>query len=111
MPFIVSISENIFLNKGLNSGKKLQEASKCYVSASGQSRAFDHLFKKDILNIEEIEVYKKGRNRCQSYSKNGKLNTYLKASGLEALIGYLYLSDKIRLDEIMQIILKEVSYE
>ncbi len=108
--YSVYIREHL-LNKGLNSGKKLQEASKCYVSASGQSKAFDHLFKNGILNAEELEVYKKGRNAVNHIPKNGKLNTYLKASGLEALIGYLYLNDKMRLDEIMQAILKEVSYE
>jgi ribonuclease-3 family protein len=46
---------------------------------------------------EELEAYKRGRNHISHIPKNGDLSTYECASGLEAICGYLYLTDKERL--------------
>jgi ribonuclease-3 family protein len=59
------------------------------------------------LTENEIQVYKRGRNsHINSVRKNIDIETYLSATGFEALIGYLYLSNKERLDEIINLILK-----
>lgn len=51
---------------------------------------------KDILTEEELDVFKRGRNaKTQSHAKNAGLADYHKATGLECLIGYLYLQGKI----------------
>ena len=45
---------------------------------------------------------KRGRNNSRSFHpKNTDILTYKKATGFEALIGYLYLNDKDRLNEIL----------
>ena len=46
------------------------------------------------LSEEELAVYKRGRN-AKSYStaKNASVSDYRKATGFEALLGYLYLQD------------------
>lgn len=48
-----------------------------------------------MLTEEEIHVFKRGRN-AKSYTsaKNASMIDYRVATGFEALIGYLYLSDK-----------------
>ena len=44
------------------------------------------------LTQEELAVYRRGRNaKPHTSAKNASLADYLKATGLEALIGYLYL--------------------
>lgn len=47
-----------------------------------------------VLSEEEITIYKRGRN-AKSYTKakNATVADYRKATGLEALMGYLYLKE------------------
>ena len=52
----------------------------------------------DNFTEEEIIVYKRGRNGITHIPKNGSLYTYTTASGLEALVGYLYLTNQERLE-------------
>lgn len=64
-----------------------------YVSANAQFEAF-HLIE-DQLTERETEVYKRGRNaKSQSVPKNAELSHYRVATGLEALVGYLYINEE-----------------
>lgn len=50
----------------------------------------------DELNDIEQEIYKRGRNaNTHSKAKNASMIEYRKATGLEALLGYLYLNGEI----------------
>ncbi len=82
--------------------KDLHKKAKNYVSAKSQYLIFGKL--EECLTEEEIGVYKRGRNtKVHTKAKNANANEYHVATGLEALIGYLYLSDnKNRLEEILQ---------
>ncbi len=70
---------------------KLHKSSTRYVKAKAQSDIIQFLMEE--LTENEISVYKRGRN-AKSYSKakNATYADYRKATGFEALIGYLYLS-------------------
>ena len=72
------------------------------VSANAQS-AFIESFM-DNLTEEEQAVYKRARNSSpHTKAKNASLQDYLKATGFEAVLGYLYLSGQnSRLDELVQ---------
>ena len=60
-----------------------------------------------ILTDDEYEIYKRGRNsHVGSVRKNIDIETYLAATGFEALIGFLYLRDKERLNEIIKLIIE-----
>lgn len=50
----------------------------------------------DCMTEEELAVYRRGRN-AKSYTtaKNASVSDYRKATGLEALVGYLYLKDEM----------------
>ena len=62
-----------------------------------------------LLNEKEISVFNRGRNaKCSHHPKNTDIITYKQATGFEALIGYLYLEDKKRLDEIIKLCLEEI---
>lgn len=71
------------------------------VRATFQSQIVDAIYHE--LTDEEQEVLKKGRNSyTASKAKNSTANEYHKASGLESLIGYLYLLD--RYDRLLYIL-------
>ena len=57
-----------------------------------------------MLNEEELTIYKRGRNaKSATVPKNADVTEYRRATGFEALVGYLYLSGRNdRLTEIME---------
>ncbi len=45
-----------------------------------------------LLSSEEEQVFKRGRNaKMATMAKNATVSDYKKATGFEALVGYLYL--------------------
>lgn len=64
-----------------------------YVSAKAQAAVIDKI--ENVLTEEEDRIYKRGRNAAvNSIPKNANVSDYHKATGLEALFGYLYLSNR-----------------
>ena len=48
-----------------------------------------------LLSEEEADVYRRGRNaKSYTMAKNATMADYRKATGFEALMGYLYLKDE-----------------
>lgn len=63
-----------------------------YVSAGAQARIMEALL--DRLTQEELSVYRRGKNsKPHTMAKNASGEDYMKATGFEAVLGYLYLSD------------------
>ena len=94
------------IKKGIAKVEDLQKEAINFVSAKSQSKILDYLIDNNILSDIEIDIVKRGRNyKRESHPKNTDIITYKMSTGFEALIGYLYLDNKIdRLDEIMNII-------
>ena len=81
------------LEKGFTKVQDLHERAITYTSANGQAEAFDTI--ESFLTEEEYSIFKRGRNaNTERKARNADLATYKKATGFEALIGYLYLSKK-----------------
>ena len=60
------------------------------VKAVNQAQFIDNIM--DELAEAEMDIYKRGRNATtHSKAKNATMGEYRKATGLEALFGYLYL--------------------
>ena len=60
------------------------------VKAVNQADYIDRVMEE--LSEDELDVYKRGRNtNTHSKAKNATMGQYRKATGLEALYGYLYL--------------------
>lgn len=95
------------INKGIANVNDLQTESLNYVSAKSQAKYIQDLIDKDFFTEEELDVIKRARNyKTTSHPKNCDIITYKYATGLEALIGYLDLSNnKERINEIMNFIL------
>lgn len=70
--------------------QKLHRKVTGYVSAKAQAKMVDVLLGE--LTEEEESIYRRGRNsKPYTKAKNASMEEYLKATGFEALIGYLYL--------------------
>lgn len=71
----------------------LHRESVKFVSAKAQTAAFERI--KDILTEEEMTIYKRGRNAKVGHSpKSATEGEYHCATGVEALFGYLYLTEQ-----------------
>ena len=97
------------INKGIADVNSLQSESIKYVSAKAQKEIVYNLINNNILNEEELSVFKRARNhKGNRHPKNCDVVTYKYATGFEAVIGYLELSgNRNRIEEIMNIILGE----
>lgn len=92
------------LENGLTKPNKLQWRATHFVSAKAQAFLIDKMEAEDLLNKEEKEYYKRGRNaKSHTKAKNTSVMTYRISTGFEALFGYLFLSGKTeRLDQLAQ---------
>ena len=80
---------------------KLHHRASRLVQASAQADLYHRI--KDGLTEEELAVFKRGRNaKSHTSAKNAGVLEYRTATGLEALFGYLYLTD--RLDRLMELL-------
>lgn len=88
------IIKTIIIEKGNRSVASLHKMTTRLVNATTQSTIADAL--QEELTEEEMDVYRRGRN-AKSYTtaKNATVSDYRRATGLEALIGYLYLQGKM----------------
>ena len=91
-----------YLLKDLNLPvQRLHKAAIKLVNAKAQSDLYQKI--KDKLSDEELAVYKRGRNTNSHPPKNADLIDYKSATGVEALIGYLYLKgDSERILELLK---------
>ena len=92
---------------------KLHKKSSELVKAETQAKMALYFRDNELLSEEELRVLKRGRN-AQSYTKakNASVSDYRWATGFEALIGYLYLSNENdRMLEIIAMGLKVVQSE
>lgn len=99
--FEVIVREKIITEKPGDVGRAHHTAVR-YVSAAGQARAAKAMISSGFLTEEEEALYKRARNhRSMSRPQHADPKDYKIATGLEALIGYLYLMDeRERLREI-----------
>lgn len=82
---------------------KLHKKTVQHVKAHSQSNSIEAML--PHMNEEETAVYKRGRNaKSNTMPKNADMIEYKRATGFEALIGYLYLKEEhCRLNELMSI--------
>ncbi len=94
------VIRTVVVRRGNRSANALHRQTIKYVNAGTQAEMIDVLA--DMLTEEETDVYRRGRNaKSNTKAKNASLQEYHKATGMEALMGYLYLKgDTERLLEL-----------
>ena len=72
-----------------------------FVRASEQSKAVEKIL--PHLTETELNIYKRGRNAKNRVPKSASVCEYRRATGMECLFGYLYLSgDNSRIAELFE---------
>lgn len=95
------------LEKGITKVNELHKEAIKYTSGEAQARFMDLFMENNVLTSEEIDIFKKGRNSSTSHRKNLSNALYQKATGFEALIGFLYESKNTeRIDYLFSLMKK-----
>lgn len=100
------IIKTMIVSNGNTQVNKMNKMTSSLVKAQTQSVMIGII--EPLLNKDEEAVYKRGRN-AKSYTsaKNASITDYRRATGFEALVGYLYLTEQFdRLIELVKIGLK-----
>ena len=95
-----------FLSLGITKPSELNKKVRICVEASTHAFIVDNIL--DSLKEDERDAYTRGRNyHYRHKAKNASVSDYVKSSGLEAVVGYLYLNNKNeRLNELMNQIME-----
>jgi len=105
--YTMYVRNMIVLNHSGKSGE-LHKQTSLVVKAKSQSETIEKLL--PLLTEDEMDVFKRGRNyKTQSTAKNSSVQEYHRATGFEAVIGFLYLSGQTeRLNEILKLSVGEI---
>lgn len=102
------VIRTVIVERGNRAVNGLHKTKSNLVKAETQAAMGEVLFER--MTQEEQAIYRRGRN-AKSYTtaKNASIADYRKATGLEALFGYLYMTDNMdRLLALIKIGLNEM---
>lgn len=89
--------------KGLSSAASLNREALNFVRASAQSEAMNHI--EPLLDESELIAYRRGRNIGHTnVPRSASVSEYRRATGMEALFGYLHLQGRDdRIEELFRV--------
>lgn len=88
------VIRTMLVEKGNSQVNKLHHRASALVKASAQKEMM--LAIEPVLTEEEHAVYKRGRNaKSFTSAKNASISDYRIATGFEALLGFLYLTNQV----------------
>lgn len=84
------IIRTVLVQKGNCPVNRLHKQASSLVKASAQSGIMEVI--EEVLTEEEHDIYRRGRNaHSPTMAKHATMADYRRATGFEALVGYLYL--------------------
>lgn len=87
------VIRSLVVERGSRPVNDLHHVTCGYVNAGAQADMLRKLKEMDILTDEEADIVRRGRNaKPYTTAKNATRADYHKATGFEALMGYLYLT-------------------
>lgn len=85
------VIRTVVVERANRAANELHKRTVKYVQACVQASMIEAVLPE--LTEEEVAVYKRGRNaKSHTSAKNASIQDYRKATGFEALMGYLYLT-------------------
>ncbi|MCU6763566.1 Mini-ribonuclease 3 [uncultured Roseburia sp.] len=88
------VIRTIVVGQGNTRASQLHQHTSHLVKAHSQSVMLERML--PMLTAKEEAVYKRGRNaKSPTMAKNATMGDYRRATGFEALMGYLYLTDQM----------------
>lgn len=105
------VIRTLLVHKGNTHVDRLNKRASNLAKAGTQSQIIGAI--QDSLTEEELTIYKRGRN-AKSYTsaKNASINDYRRATGFEALVGWLYLKGEFeRMTELIKLGFERIGAE
>ena len=97
------VIRSLLVGRGNAQANRLHKEASTLVNAGAQSASLERI--KEELSEEEMQVFKRGRNaNSATMAKHATMSDYRRATGFEALMGYLYLTG--RMERILQLVKK-----
>ena len=101
------VIRSVVVERANRSANDLHKMSVKYVKAEAQAKMIEALL--EVLSEDELAVYKRGRNaKSYTVAKNASMSDYRKATGFEALMGFLYLSGQT--DRMLELIKQGIGF-
>lgn len=96
------IIRTLIVEKGQRAVNTLHKHTTKVVCAQTQAKLVDAVY--ESLTEEEQNIYRRAKNtKLHSTAKNASLTDYRKATGFEALCGYLFLrDDMVRITQLVR---------
>lgn len=89
----LAVRRRLVVQARLSSAGRLNAASLAYVRAGAQAAAMDRIL--PLLSEEEVRWFRRGRNSGHlNIPKNASASEYRRATGMEVLFAYLYLTEQ-----------------
>ena len=101
------VIRSLLVGQGNAQAAKLHKRASALVNAGAQAAMAEKV--KEQLTEEELHVFRRGRNaNSPTMAKHATMSEYRRATGFEALMGYLYLEGRTeRLRELVKLGLEE----
>jgi len=101
------VIRSLLVGHGNTQANKLHKKASTMVNAAAQSAMIERI--REHLTEEELHVFKRGRNaNSATMAKHASMSDYRRATGFEALMGYLYLTGQMeRILELVKLGLEE----
>jgi ribonuclease-3 family protein len=94
--------------KGYNDVNILHNMAIRYTSGVSQALCANYLLENNLLTDDELLIFNQGKNSKVKTTRKIDLSTYLKATALESVIGYLSITNKNRVNDIINMVIKYV---
>jgi ribonuclease-3 family protein len=87
------VIRSVIVAKGNTRASQLHRRTSQIVKAATQAQMAEAL--EPYMTETEQDIFRRGRNaKSPTMAKNASMSDYRKATGFEALVGYLYLTDQ-----------------
>lgn len=80
-----------------------------FTSGQAQASIMTYFMEQSLVSEDEMDLFKRGRNASGPGRKNIDAKTYHLATGFESLIGYLYLNQQVRADELIHLAISYIT--
>lgn len=97
------------LNAGMTKVNDLHKKAILYTSGTAQANIIKTLLEEALLSEDEISYFKKGRNASGPGRKNIDMTLYHHSTGFESMMGYLYLTNEPRANEIIEMAIEIIN--
>ncbi|MBU1094511.1 MAG: ribonuclease III [Firmicutes bacterium] len=89
------------IDKKLTHVNDLHKQAIRFTSGTAQAKIMEFFIESSLISEDEVDLFKRGRNASGPGRKNIDAKTYHLATGFESLVGFLYMNQKDRADELI----------